>query len=180
MKKSNLNEIKRMQQLAGINEIKINNPSDIVNYIDSILPDYEVTDMKSLEHEMEYSDLIDAVAEKIKGSAMGSISTEEQVPFFLRAKQALLQYGKEKFGSMDNEIKLDGNFTYMDANIRILHKYINKNFPELNVSINQCRDLIDYVEENTAQDAEDAGEEMELTKIPVDEFWEMYSDSLED
>jgi hypothetical protein len=86
---------------------------------------------------------------------------------------------KEKFNSAD-EIKMDGNFTYEEANANLLHKYVSENFPELNVSLDQCRDLINYVEENVAQDAEDYGEEMELSSMPVDEFWDNYSDSLED
>jgi hypothetical protein len=97
MKKSNLNELKRMQHLAGIINESLSSQD-----IDGIIKThgFEVTDMESLKNEMEYSDLIDTVAEKIKGSAIGSMSTKEQVPFFLKAKQALLQYGKEKFGSM--------------------------------------------------------------------------------
>jgi hypothetical protein len=91
MKKS-LNELKRMQRLAGLNESL--SSADIGEIIKT--HDFKVTDMKSLKDEIEYSDLVDAVAEKMEGSAIGKASVDS----YRKAKQALLQYGKEKFGSM--------------------------------------------------------------------------------
>jgi hypothetical protein len=91
--KQQINEIKRMQQLAGLINESLSSQD-----IDEIIKKngYEVKDMKSLKHEMEYSDLIDAVAEKIEGSAISKASNDG----YTKAKQALLQYGEKKFGSM--------------------------------------------------------------------------------
>ena len=94
MKKSNLNEVKRMQQLAGIITESLSSQD-----IDKVIKihGYKVKDMKSLKDEMEYTDLIDTVAEEIEGSATGKASKDS----YSKARQALLQYGKEKFNSME-------------------------------------------------------------------------------
>jgi hypothetical protein len=68
-----------------------------------------------------------------------------------------------------NEIKIDGNFTYEKQNANNLYKHIRRKFPDSKVTIGQCKEFINSIEENTAQDREDEGEEMELISWSIDD-----------
>jgi hypothetical protein len=73
----------------------------------------------------------------------------------------------------NSEIKMDGDFTYLKMSANNLYEYLKNNFPEL-ASLEKCMTLIEFVEENVAQDREDEDEEMELITMSVPEFWDAY------
>lgn len=61
--------------------------------LEQILKTHNVTDTASLRDEMEHSDLIDAVAEKMEGSPIGKASRDA----YSKAYKALVKYGRENF-----------------------------------------------------------------------------------
>jgi hypothetical protein len=61
--------------------------------LEQILKTHNVTDTASLRDEMEHSDLIDTVAEKIEGSPIGKASKDA----YSKAYKVLVQYGRENF-----------------------------------------------------------------------------------
>jgi hypothetical protein len=93
MKKFELRQLIREEIRKVINENQGLSSSDL----EQILKVHGVTDMESLKDEITYSDLVDTVAEKMEGSAMGKASKDS----YSKAHRMLLQYGKEKFGSME-------------------------------------------------------------------------------
>jgi len=90
MKKFQLRQLIREEIRKVINENQELSSSDL----EKILKIHGVTDMESLRDEIAYSDLVDAVAEKIEGSAVGKASKDS----YSKAHRILMQYGKEKFG----------------------------------------------------------------------------------
>lgn len=74
----------------------------------------------------------------------------------------------------NSEIKMDGDFTYLEMSANNLYEYLKNNFPEL-ASLEKCMTLIEFVEENVAQDREDEDEEMELITMSVPEFWNNFN-----
>jgi len=70
----------------------------------------------------------------------------------------------------NSEIKMYGDFTYLKMSADNLCEYLKNNFPKL-ASLEKCTTLIEFVEENIAQDREDEGEKMELVTMSASEFW---------
>ena len=75
--------------------------------------------------------------------------------------------------NQNSEIKMDGDFTYLEMSANNLYEYLKNNFPKL-ASLEKCTTLIEFVEENIAQDREDEGEKMELVTMSVPEFWDNF------
>jgi len=98
-------EFLKMQKTAGLiteseYKGKMNENQNDFKIIDQVISQtpYNVTDYESLQDEIEYSDLVDAVADKMGGD-------------FTKARQALEAWGAQKFGeemaSLDQGIYMD-------------------------------------------------------------------------